>query len=305
MTTNVTTSTGVLVLDEKVPTIRRGDLVTRWQTSLRSESTRRGYLVDLRTFAEWCQSHDVEVLSVDRAVVDLWVAVLTETHRPATVARKVAALASFFEYATDEGVIAKNPTARVKRPTVRVDDQMTTPARTVDEFRRALGAASGPRDRALLIALGVMGLRVSEALALDLGTVELDHGHATVVVTGKGNRRSRVVVVPPMLAVLDELMADEGRETGPVFARHGVRWNRAQAARALARMGRRAGLDGVLRPHQLRATAITVALELGEPLHKVQTFARHVSPVTTRRYDANRLSLDGSPAYALASALVE
>ena len=269
---------------------------------MRSDSTRRGYSVDMATFARWCDAMGVEVLTVDRATIDVWARTLEAEYRPATVARKLAAVASFFEYATDEGVIASNPVAKVKRPKIHMDDQQLTVSRTADEFRAIRAAATAPRDRALVLVLGVMGLRVSEALSLDLGTVEIDRGHSTVVVMGKGGRRSRVVVPPPVLVAFDEIAADENRDTGPVFARDGRRWNRSQAARALARLGRRAGLDGVLRPHQLRATAITVALELGQPLHKVQQFARHASPVTTQRYDSNRTNLDDSPAYALAAA---
>ncbi len=240
---------------------------------------------------------------VSRGQVDLYARFLETRYRPATVARKLASLASLFSYLESEGIIAVNPVAKVKRPRISADDQQLTPARTIAEARQLLAAATSPRDRALVLVLLMMGLRVSEALNLDLDGLETDSGHVTAVIKGKGGRRTRAVVPPPVVAAFTAIEEDEQRTTGPVFARNGIRWNRNQATRALHRLGRAANLTGTLRPHQLRATAITIALELGEPLHKVQTFARHQDPTVTQRYNANRQALDGSPAYALASAL--
>lgn len=308
--TSTDTATSVLVIQPKNRTPEvldpsLDDLLVGWLASLRSENTRHGYLVDLRTFVRWIGEHDLDLFAVTRVHLDLWVSDLSARYAPSTVARKLAAVGSLYEYLEDAGRITKNPTAKVRRPRISVEDQQTTPARTQEEARRLIAAAESPRDRALVLVLVLMGLRISEALALDLDALEPDRGHTTVIVHGKGGRRTRAAVPPPVIAALESIVEDEGRSTGPVFARDGQRWNRSQASRALRRLGRAAGLTGDLRPHQLRATAITAALELGEPLHRVQTFARHASPLTTRRYDANRQNLDGSPAYALAGALTD
>ena len=278
-------------------------VVAAWQASLRSHHTRIAYTADVRLFSEWLADNGGDMNEVSRGQIDLYARFLETRYRPATVARKLAALASLFEYLESEGVIATNPTTKVKRPRVSADDQQLTPARTIAEVRQLLAAATSPCDRALVLVLVMMGLRVSEAIGLDLDGLEVDSGHTTTVIEGKGGRRTRAVVPPPVVAAFTAIEDDEQRTTGPVFARNGIRWNRNQATRALHRLGRAANLTGPLRPHQLRATAITVALELGEPLHKVQTFARHQDPTVTQRYNANRQALDGSPAYALASAL--
>jgi integrase/recombinase XerD len=296
----------IVAIEPKSLTREHEDLnshLVGWLASLRSDNTRHGYRVDVATFMRWCIERDLDLLAVKRSHLDLWARDLAASYAPSTVVRKLAAVSSLYEYLEDEQVIDKNPATKVRRPRISVEDQQTTPARTQDEARRLIAAATAPRDRALVLVLLLMGLRISEALTLDLGTFEQDRGHTTVMVSGKGGRRTRVAVPPPVIAAVEDVATAEGRETGPLFAREGVRWNRAQATRAIKRLGRAAGLQGDLRPHQLRATAITAALELGEPLHRVQTFARHSSPLTTRRYDANRQNLDGSPSYILATAL--
>ena len=282
-------------------------LVGGWKASLRSDHTRTGYVSDVRGFTRWMAAQRSDdhpdgfsPLEATRGMIDLWARTLEKINKPATVVRKIAAVSSFLQYAADEGLIPDNPAARVNRPTVHMDDQQITPARTADELAALITAATTPRDRCLVLVLGLMGLRISEALSLDLDGLELDQGHQTVIVHGKGNRRSRAAVPPVVVEAFGRIARDEGRDTGPVFARDGQRWNRNQATRALRRIGRAAGIEGDLRPHQLRATAITLALET-EPLHRVQTFARHASPMTTRRYDANREALDGSPTYSLAA----
>jgi integrase/recombinase XerD len=305
--TSTQTPAQIVVIEPKSLALEPLDLdalLVEWLASLRSENTRRGYLVDLRTFARWLAEHDLDLLSVSRVHLDLWTGELADRYAPSTVVRKLAAVSSLYEYLEDRGTIPKNPATKVRRPKITAEDQQTTPARTQEEARRLITAAEAPRDRALVLVLLLMGLRISEALTLDLDALEPDRGHTTVMIKGKGGRRTRAAVPPPVVAALQDIAAAEGRSSGPVFARDGVRWNRAQASRALRRLGHAAGLAGELRPHQLRATAITAALELGEPLHRVQTFARHASPLTTRRYDANRQNLDGSPAYALAGAFI-
>jgi integrase len=82
----------------------------------------------------------------------------------------------------------------------------------------------------------------------------------------------------------------------------GQRMDRHTAGRVLARLGRRAGL-GTVRPHTLRATAITCALDAGVSLRDVQDMARHSDPRTTRRYDRARGSLDRHASYAIAGYL--
>ena len=167
---------------------------------------------------------------------------------------------------------------------------------------RLLAVAIDVRDRALLLVLSVQGLRITEALALNLDGLETVRGHHTVMVSGKGGREDRVPLPPVVVDAFDGLAAAEGRTTGPEFVgADGLRMGRHSAGRILAKLARAAGLGRTVRPHMLRATAITGALDAGASLRDVQDFARHADPRTTRRHVRGRGALDRHSSYVVAA----
>jgi integrase/recombinase XerD len=282
----------------------REQLVAGWLLSHRSPNTREAYRRDMAQWAEWCAEYGVELLAATRGHVDAWARTLEATYRPATVARKLAVISSWYRYLIAERILNSSPTEAIRRPRTGEGHVELTPALDADELSRLVAAATAPRDRVLVLLLAVLGLRVSEALALDLEGLEMIRGHSTVLVTGKGGRQDRLPVPPLLLDAVEQIKRSEHRTTGPMLAdADGQRWNRHQAGRALARLGRAAQIPRTLRPHMLRATAITRALDLGATLRDVQDLARHADPRTTRRYDRARGALDRSPAYVLAADL--
>jgi len=282
-------------------------LVVAWLGSYASPNTRQAYARDLGTWISWCEGKGVDPLAAMRPHVDAWARSLeAEGLAPTTRARRLAALSSFYAYASDEGIMGANPAANVRRPKTGEGYVSLTPALDREEVSSLLSVATSPRDRALVLLLVTEGLRVSEALALDLGSSETIRGHATVVVSGKGGRSDRIPLPPLVLDAITALAQAEGREGGPVFlGEDGERLSRHGVSRALARLGRRAGLGRTLTPHMLRATAITLALDAGASLRDVQDLARHADPRTTRRYDRNRGALDRHASYTLAALLAE
>jgi len=226
--------------------------------------------------------------------------------RASTIARRLATLSSFYTYAVREGALEAAPTANVRRPKTGEGYVELTPGLEHGDVARLLAVAQSPRDRALLLVLAVQGLRVGEALSIDFDGITTVRGHRTVLIAGKGGRVDRVPLPPLVADAIERVSAEEGRSVGPVFLdakgerldRHGVTW-------VLAKLSRLAGLPSQVRPHMLRATAITEALDAGASLRDVQDFARHVDPRTTRRYDRNRGALDRHVSYVLASRLGE
>ena len=282
-------------------------LVAAWLLSHRSDGTRTAYATDLTRWVQWCEAHGLNPLGARRGHVDAWVRDMESTApapRPSSVARRIAAVGSFYKYAVDEGVLETSPVSAVRRPRSGEGYVELTPALDDSELGRLVTAAETPRDRALVLVLICMGLRVSEAITLDLDGTETVRGHVTVMVHGKGGTEVRMPVPPLVVAALDDLAAHEHRTTGPVFVdAEGQRWTRHHVTRALARLGRRANITRTVRPHQMRATCITRALDLGATLRDVQDLARHSDPRTTRRYDRARGAFDRSPVYALAASL--
>ena len=173
-----------------------------------------------------------------------------------------------------------------------------------DEARSLLDAAhaSGGRDHALICLLLLSGLRVSEAISIDIADLDIERGHQVVRLVGKGGTRRTIPLAPRTTDAVHATIG--GRRSGPVVTDDlGNPMNRHQAQRAVQRLARGAGIAKTISPHSLRHTMVTLALEAGVPIHVVQDAAGHASPDTTRRYDRARHALDGHATYVLAQHL--
>lgn len=278
----------------------RTELAARWLASLGTANTRGAYGRDFADFATWCAAKGGNPLDAERAAIDAYRLDLeAEGRSPATIARRLSALASFYAYAIDAGAVEAAPTDRVRRP--RVSNESPRLGLDRDEARRFLAAAeaAGTRDHALACLLALNGLRVSEALALTVADLDTERGHRVARVHGKGGKVRTAPLAPRTAAAVEAALG--GRDTGPVIATpQGAPLNRHQAARIVARLARRAGLDKRISPHSLRHSFATLALEAGAPIHVVQDACGHASPETTRRYDRARHALDGHAVYTLA-----
>jgi integrase/recombinase XerD len=297
------------------------DLATHtaaWLWSYRdSAHTRAAYRRDVADFAAWCARLGLDVTEVRRAHLDGYAAALANTPHPvtgrplapATVARRLSALSSWYGYLLDAGVVAHNPAARVRRP--RVDrDHTTTVGMSAAEaraVRRAasadpvLGATCGAALAGFLLEIGA---RVSEVCAVQVGDLGRDSGHRTVRLRMKGGK-SRVRAVPPGLAAALESCVD-GRESGPLFRTpDGRPLSRHAVYRFVRRAAGVAGLAAADRitPHSFRHAWATIARERGATLEERQYALGHADPRTTQRYDRARAALDRDPAYLVAGAV--
>ena len=161
-------------------------------------------------------------------------------------------------------------------------------------FRRRAGR---PRSCRSCRALGLNGLRVSEACSADIENLGFERGHRTLRIVGKGNKPAIIPLVPGTARTIDLAIGE--RSAGPILLRHdGSRLDRRTAHRWVRSVAKRAGL-GQVHPHMLRAAFIMCALEAGVPLREVQIAARHADPRTTTVYDHRRQSFDRHAAYVV------
>ena len=276
-------------------------LIAAWLLQFGSENTRNAYGRDFRHFLTFCSDHDIEPLDAARPHVDAYARSLdVADFAPSTISRRISSVSSFYDYAEDLELIAKNPAAKVKRP--KVSNTSTTFGPDRRQLAAIIDAAeeAGPRDLAVVLLLAFNGLRVSEAIALDAEDIETVRGHCTVQIKGKGGRVDRIPLPPRTCDALDALDVD----SGPLLTDDtGKRLNRHQVTRIVARLARKAKVDGKATPHSLRHAAVTLALDAGVSLRDVQDMARHADPRTTRRYDRARNSLDRHASYAIAAHL--
>jgi len=286
--------------------IRR--LVAAWLLGFKSKATWRNYGLDINLWLGFCREHGVDPLAARRATVDAWARTLEGSGAaPRTVARRLAAVSSWYRYLVAEGVRADSPVEHVRRP--QLGDRGATPGLTRDELRRLLTTAEehgSARTIALLTLLAHTGLRINEALSRDVEDLAHDRGHRILRLERKGGRGDRTVLTARVARALDAYL--DGRTWGPLFVtKAGKRMGQPEAWKMVRRIAHRAALDGAaeLRPHSLRVAFITGAREAGVPLEDVQDAAGHADPRATRRYDRGRHSLDRHASYAVTAWLAK
>ncbi|MFL5714330.1 MAG: site-specific tyrosine recombinase XerD [Chloroflexota bacterium] len=210
---------------------------------------------------------------------------------PSSLRRRAAALKGFYRFAYGEGLIGIDVAAHLDLPR---PSRLLPETLTVDETERLLEAASDIRDRALLELLYAAGLRISEAINLDLE--DLSRDGAFVRVIGKGDKERLVPVgeiaidwltgwIDGARSVLIALHHVAPVRGGPLFlGDRGGRWARQQAWTAVKRAADGAGLTDRVSPHTLRHSFATHLLEGGADLRVVQELLGHASISTTQLY---------------------
>jgi site-specific recombinase XerD len=197
-------------------------------------------------------------------------------------------------------LLSANPTARVKRPKVSAESPTLGLNKAEAEAFLAAARTSSAADYALACLLLLNGLRVSEALGLDVADLHPEGEHYVAEVVGKGGKVRKAALGRRALAAVTA--ATEGREAGAVLLDPaGDRMNRHQATRVVRRLARAAGVAKPERisPHSCRHAFVTLSLEAGVPLERVQYAAGHASPETTLRYDRAASALERSATYTL------
>ena len=208
----------------------------------------------------------------------------------ATRARRLSAVRSLFRYlARHHGVVNPAPgllgTPRSKPPVPRA--LTPTQARSViDEIGAETDTPeTQARDTALFTLLYGAGLRIAEALALDLR--DAPPGISTLRVRGKGQKERVVPILPVVQAALQAWVRlhPEGGPASPLFVGvKGGRLNAGVARRTMRLFRTRAGLPVHATPHALRHSFATHLLSAGADLRSIQELLGHASLSTTQRY---------------------
>ncbi|MCQ1988049.1 tyrosine-type recombinase/integrase [Arthrobacter sp. zg-Y844] len=289
---------------------RHAHIIGAWRLAQTSPNTLAAYTRNLTDFCSWLDHYGFDLLQVSRVQVDGYRHTLTGA--PATVARKLSALSSFYKYALGMGLVQVNPVQLIARPKVDADHSATQGlTREQTKALLAAAAADSPRSHALVSLLMFTGIRVSEALNATTADYGHDSGHRTLTVRRKGGKAAKVAVPAPAVEALNAYLGTTGADlvagTGgslPLFTTTtGKPWNRSEVFRTIQRLTHKAGIEGQISPHSLRHTFATIALDSGTTLHDLQDSMGHADPRTTRRYDRARHSLNKSASYDVARSL--
>ncbi|WP_432499086.1 tyrosine-type recombinase/integrase [Kineococcus auxinigenes] len=266
--------------------------------------TRRHAESDLRAYLTWCQLRGLNPLAARRPHIELYVRWMQETQRFAasTVSRRMSVVAGFYRTCVIDAVLEHSPADYVRRPNVPPESPTLGLSHLQLEAMLATSRDSAnPCDFALVCLLGLLGLRIFEACALDITDLGEEHGHRVLRVVGKGHKIVLVPLAPAVGRAVDRAISD--RVAGPLLLNtRGGRLDRHSATRRLRHLAADARIRlPRMHPHMLRHTYVTTMLDAGVDLRDVQIAARHADPRTTMRYDRARTTLDRHPNYILAA----
>lgn len=255
-----------------------------------ADNTVAAYRSDVVAFVEWAQGMGAaSPAAVDRLFLRRYVAALTtQGLAKRSVARKVSALRRYFAYLRRSGVLDTDPATALRAPS---GEGRLPRVLDLDDVSRLL---DGPlpddepqwrrrRDDALLEVLYGSGVRVGELCGLDIDSLDLAGGAATV--WGKGAKQRRVPLSAPAIDALRAWLALRGEvvpaATGAaLFANErGSRLTPRDVRRILDRRSPRPAP-----PHALRHTFATHLLDGGADLRAVQELLGHADVSTTQRY---------------------
>jgi integrase/recombinase XerC len=263
-----------------------------------SEATVAAYGEDLRQFAEFVASLDISLDAPANVTVQHVRSYMAHMHLQSlsktSMGRKLSSLRAFFRFCArlrlvkvlpTEGV--HNPKQEKRHPKVLGVDQAFA---LLDSEKNNNKGRMDARDLALAELLYGSGLRISEALSLDMGQVIMQgESDAFVRVLGKGGKERVIPLSGACIQALAAWLAERGNYAAPgekalFVGASGGRMNRRVAARAIADLCKKAGLPETISPHTLRHSFATHLLEGGADLRSVQELLGHARLVTTQRY---------------------
>ncbi|HEY3103321.1 MAG TPA: tyrosine recombinase XerC [Pyrinomonadaceae bacterium] len=278
-----------------------------------SAHTLRNYESDLQQFIDYLLPPPVESASrngkkqsskrvepdlkqIDHITIREWLASLHSDHKKkSSIARKLAALRTFFQFLVREGVLESNPAKLVATP--RREKKLPVHLSVEDAVRFIETPDSetdfGKRDRAILELLYATGVRVSELVQLDLR--DIDFNNKLLRVFGK-RRKERIVPFgePAAKALRDYLSVREKflmnapvtrRDAQPLILNYqGTRMTARSVGRLIEKYIKLCAGIHDISPHALRHSFATHLLDSGADLRDIQALLGHARLSTTQVY---------------------
>jgi integrase/recombinase XerD len=260
-----------------------------------SNNTLAAYRNDLSQFTSYLEPRVSRWDQVTRdTIMDYIMAMKSEQeYASSTVARKVAAIKSFFHYLVDRGVLQDDPTATLDSPKVRKRLPKAISAQDLEQLLAEPAKEQSPkalRDRALLEVLYATGLRVTELVSLNVDDVNL--ASASLRVVRPKDKRERIVPIyqralEPLQDYLErgrlQLLRDP-EETALFLNHRGRRLTRQGLWLIVKHYVREVGIHEEVTPHTLRHTFATHLIDRKTDLEYVQEILGHANISTTQVY---------------------
>lgn len=275
----------------------------RYERNL-SEHTLRNYQSDLDQFHDYLAPADLKtgkrnepvLAAIDHITIREWLATLHSAQKKKTsIARKLAALRTFFQFLVREGMLEMNPAKLVSTP--RLEKKLPKHL-SIEEAVKFVESPDpetdlGKRDRAMLELMYATGVRVAELTKLNLG--HIDFRNRLIRVTGKRRKERIVPFGEPALEALRTYLdvRDRFLEAAPVSVREpealflnyqGTRITTRSVGRMVEKYIRICSGRFDVSPHALRHSFATHLLDSGADLRDIQELLGHARLSTTQVY---------------------
>ena len=259
-----------------------------------SGNTLSAYRNDLHQLSRYLTEHGAVGWGVDPATVLGFVIWLKEKqYAPASLARKTAAVKSFYAFLRKRGIIAANPAAGLGSPRVGRSTPRTVGAAEIEKLLAAPAHRSTPeaiRDRAMFSLLTATGMRVSEVVSLDMNDV--DPAARSVRCVGRRGRVRSLQMDDVAHEALVAYLTPGGRQAlqrdervPALFLNHrGERLTRQGFWLLMKGYASDAGIATAITPHMLRHSFAAQLLGTGAQLREVQQKLGHANISTTQIY---------------------
>jgi integrase/recombinase XerD len=258
-----------------------------------SRNTIISYREDLNSYLRFLESRSVDALS-KTTKSDITSFMLSQKDRGIaanSIARRLAAIKSFYRFLVRERVLKSDPSSLVDTPKLWKKIPETLSLNEVDALinQPNIRNTQGIRDKAILETLYATGMRVSEAVNLKLDNVNLDVGFLRCI--GKGNKERVIPIGAKAVNSLKRYLGNSRRallnkkESEFLFLnRFGKKISRQSLWKVIKKYARQARIKKPIWPHTLRHSFATHLLERGADLRAVQEMLGHSNISTTQIY---------------------
>lgn len=262
-----------------------------WLEDGLAKNTLESYRLDLSAFSLWLTKQNKQLLTVDQADIQQYLAVKFPQSKARSISRLIASLRRFYRYLMRDNKISLDPTIQIQSPKL---PRSLPKSLNEDEVLALLDApnlneSAGLRDRAMLELLYACGLRVSELVGVKVTEVSINDG--VVRVTGKGSKTRLVPMgeeaVDWISRYISEARPDilQKRLCDALFVTNrGEAMTRQAFWYLIKRYALLAGINKPMSPHVLRHAFATHLLNHGADLRVVQMLLGHADISTTQIY---------------------
>ena len=261
-----------------------------------SHNTTAAYKNDLSQFVRFLDNGQEQIdqwADVTSEIVNDYVeSMKQQSYASSSVARKVAAVKSFFNYLSNQNLVTENPTTKIDSPKVKKRLPQTLSAEDVDKLLLAPTLKKSPknlRDTALLNMLYSTGMRVTEVVSLQLEDVDLENellhcpGKDDQIRSLPFDDFSKKVLVAYLNEGRPYLVKDKN-ETALFLNHRGQQLTRQGLWLIIKAYAKQANLNTAVTPHTLRHSFAAHKLNSGSDLQEVQKLLGHANISTTQIY---------------------